>query len=39
VFFNMLWVFIPLWVLYVAYASITGAEPMKEVKESARKNI
>ncbi|KAK3076167.1 hypothetical protein LTS18_013736, partial [Coniosporium uncinatum] len=37
VFFNMLWVFIPLWVLYVAYGSITGAEPLREAKEKVKK--
>jgi len=35
----MLWVFIPLWVLYVAYGSITGTEPMEEAKERVKKSM
>jgi len=35
----MLWVFIPLWVLYVAYGSITGAEPLEEAREKVKKTV
>jgi hypothetical protein len=28
VFFNMLWVFIPFWILYETYCSMTGASPL-----------
>ena len=31
VFFNVLWVFFPLWVLYESYCSLTGASPVENV--------
>ena len=33
VFFNVLWVFIPLWVLYVAWTEVRDAFELKEKQE------
>jgi hypothetical protein len=36
-FFNTLWVWIPLWILYDSYGTVVGAVDVKNKKESARK--
>jgi hypothetical protein len=36
-FFNTLWVWIPLWILYDSYGTIVGAVDVKSKRESARK--
>jgi hypothetical protein len=36
-FFNTLWVWIPLWILYDAYGTIVGAADVKSKKEVAQK--
>ncbi|KAM0712843.1 hypothetical protein Q7P35_000292 [Cladosporium inversicolor] len=36
-FFNTLWVWIPLWILYDSYGTIVGAVDVKSKKEGARK--
>jgi hypothetical protein len=36
VFFNMLWVFLPLFALYHSYCSITGAAPLTSIVEGAK---
>jgi hypothetical protein len=38
-FFNTLWVWIPLWILYDAYGTITGAVDVKNKRDSAQKEI
>jgi hypothetical protein len=36
-FFNMLWVFLPLYALYNGYKSLTGASPVESDIESTKK--
>ncbi|KIW00688.1 uncharacterized protein PV09_07872 [Verruconis gallopava] len=36
VFFNMLWVVIPFWILYETYRSMTGASPLSEAVASSK---
>lgn len=36
-FFNTLWVWIPLWILYDSYGTIVGAVDVKSKREGARK--
>jgi hypothetical protein len=38
-FFNTLWVWIPLWILYDAYGTITGAVDVKNKRDGAQKEI
>jgi hypothetical protein len=38
-FFNTLWVWIPLWILYDAYGTVTGAVDVKNKRDSAQKEI
>jgi hypothetical protein len=38
-FFNMLWVFIPFWILYEAYGSLTGAAPAEELIQKAEARL
>jgi hypothetical protein len=35
-FFNMLWVFLPLYALYQSYTSLTGTSPVDSVVETAK---
>jgi hypothetical protein len=37
VFFNMLWVFIPFWILYETYCSMTGASPLGDAVAAVQK--
>jgi hypothetical protein len=36
IFFNMLWVFLPLFAMYESYSSLTGASLVGNVIESAK---
>jgi len=36
VFFNMLWVFLPIWALTEAYGSMIGANPVAKAKEAVQ---
>ena len=38
VFFNMLWVFFPFWILYETYCSMTDAAPVNEAFEALKED-